>query len=85
MKKLIAVKDIATFLYSSGDLTNDLFSNKSLKDGKDAHNFLQHQYNDKSEKEYYIKLNYNYKDNEFTIHGFIDGVLKMAEKDSHNG
>ncbi len=80
MKKLIAVKDIATFLYSSGDLTNDLFSNKSLKDGKDAHNFLQHQYNDKSEKEYYIKLNYNYKDNEFTIHGFIDGVLNEDDK-----
>ena len=80
MKKVIAVKDIATFLYSSGDLTNEFFSNKNQLDGKHAHSYLQNQYNKDSKKEYYIKQEVNYKDDEFTIHGFIDGVLIEDDK-----
>lgn len=75
MKKTIAVKEIAQFLYSSGDLTNEFFSNKSQTEGKKAHSYLQKKYNDESQKEYYIKLNINHRDDEFIIHGFIDGVL----------
>ncbi len=75
MKKTIAVKEIAQFIYSSGDLTNEFFSNKSQTDGKKAHSYLQRKYNDESQKEYYIKLNINHNDDEFIIHGFIDGVL----------
>lgn len=76
MKRTIAVKELAQFLYSSGDLTREFFSNKSNLDGKKAHSFLQNQYNDESKKEYYIKSEFKYKDNEFLIHGFIDGVLE---------
>ena len=76
MEKTLAVKDIAYFLYSSGDLTNEFFSNKKDNDGKKAHTYLQNKYNDKSKKEYYIKEEINYKEDKFIIHGFIDGVLK---------
>lgn len=76
MKRTYAVKDIATFLYSSGDLTSEFFQNSSKQDGKKAHSFLQRQYNSDSKKEYYIKHTFTYKEDEITIHGFIDGVLK---------
>lgn len=75
MKKTIAVREIATFLYSSGDLTNEFFANKSLEEGKKAHSYLQSKYNEQSKKEYYVKMNYSIYEYDFTIHGFIDGVL----------
>ena len=75
MKKAIAVKEIAQFIYSSGDLTNEFFSNKSQAEGKHAHSYLQRQYNKDSEKEYYIKQEVSLHDDTFIIHGFIDGVL----------
>lgn len=76
MKRTYAVKEIATFLYSTGDLTNEFFQNYSQIDGKKAHLHLQMLYNDDSQKEYYIKYTFNYKNDEITVHGFIDGVLK---------
>lgn len=76
MKRTYAVKEIATFLYSTGDLTNEFFQNHSQIDGKKAHLHLQRLYNDDSQKEYYIKYTFNYKNDEITVHGFIDGVLK---------
>lgn len=77
MKRTYAVKDIALFLYSSGDLTNEFFQNNSKQDGKKAHSFLQRQYNKDSKKEYYIKYTFKTHDDEITVHGFIDGVLNI--------
>lgn len=51
MKRTYAVKEIATFLYSTGDLTNEFFQNHSQIDGKKAHLHLQRLYNDDSQKE----------------------------------
>lgn len=76
MKRTIAVKELAQFIYSSGDLTREFFSNKPNLDGKKAHSYLQNQYNNESKKEYYIKSEFSYKENEYIIHGFIDGVLE---------
>lgn len=75
MNKIIPVKEIAKFVYSSGDLTNEFFSNKSQADGKHAHSYLQRKYNKDSEKEYYIKQEVKLHDDTFIVHGFIDGVL----------
>ena len=44
MKRTYAVKEIATFLYSTGDLTNEFFQNHSQIDGKKAHLHLQRLY-----------------------------------------
>lgn len=76
MKKTIAIKEIAQFLYSSGDLTSEFFSNNRLLDGTKAHQHLQKQYNEESKKEYYVKYNMNFEEDEITVHGYIDGVLK---------
>ena len=75
MKRTYAVKEVATFLYSSGDLTNEFFQNHSQIDGKKAHQHLQRLYNDDSKKEYYIKYTFDFLEDEITIHGYIDGVL----------
>ena len=75
MKKTIAIKEIAQFLYSSGDLTNEFFSNNRLVDGTKAHQHLQKQYNEDSKKEYYVKYNLNFDGDDITVHGYIDGVL----------
>lgn len=76
MKRTYAVKEIATFLYSSGDLTNEFFQNHSQIDGKKAHLYLQKLYNEESTKEYYIKHSFEFDGDEITVHGFIDGVIK---------
>lgn len=80
MNKTIAVKEIAEFVYASGDLTNEFFSNRRGEDGKNAHLYLQKQYNEESKKEYYIKKEVNFHGNTFIIHGFIDGVLQEDGK-----
>ncbi len=76
MDKTIAVKEMARLLYQSGDLTNEFFSNRKDTDGKDAHTYLQKQYNEDSEKEYYIKKEIKLGSDTFIVHGFIDGVLQ---------
>lgn len=75
MKKSIAVTDIAKYLYASGDLTSEFFSNRDLSEGTRAHNFLQEKYNSNSLKEYFIKQVVFKDDNEITVSGRIDGVL----------
>ncbi len=73
----IAIKELAYFICSSGNLTNEYFSNKDLSIGSLAHKHLQALYNEKSQKEVYIKETIEYMGNEYLIHGFIDGVLNI--------
>lgn len=80
MKKVLAVREIAYFLYASGDLTSDYFLNSTAVEGKKAHKYIQNSYTKDDKKEYYIK--YNLKVNEFDIevHGFIDGVINQNDE-----
>ncbi len=80
MSNKIAVKDVAIFVYNSGDLTNEFFSNKDLEEGSKAHSYLQAKYNEESNKEVYIKLDVNFNKEDYTVHGFIDGVLNEFGK-----
>lgn len=76
MKISIGVREIAYFLYASGDLSQDFFSNASGKDGIKAHQFIQHKYSDNDKKEFYVKNTVLVNDYEITLEGRIDGVLK---------
>ena len=40
----IAVREMAEYLYQSGDLSADTFQNVSLIEGTRAHQYVQHQY-----------------------------------------
>lgn len=80
MKKQLAVKEIAYFLYSSGDLTSEFFSNYSSLDGTRAHQYLQKKYNAESRSEVYVKHEITIDDYELLITGFIDGVLDIDGK-----
>ena len=51
----IAVKELATFLYSSGDLSYEFFYNSDKNDGTKAHQYLQKKYDKNSNAEVYIK------------------------------
>ncbi len=76
----IAIKELAYYSCGSGDLTLEFFSNRDENEGKRAHEYLQSQYNDKSKKEVYIKSNVTIEGEEYTLHGFIDGVLNIKNK-----
>ncbi|MBR6071254.1 MAG: ATP-dependent DNA helicase [Acholeplasmatales bacterium] len=76
----IAVKELVYFSCGSGDLTLEFFSNRDENEGKKAHEYLQSQYNKKSKSEVYIKYNVSINGKEYTLHGFIDGVLNIKNK-----
>ena len=79
MKK-IAVKELAYFTNASGDLTLEFFSNHDLKVGTQAHQYLQNQYNSKSQKEVYIKNEITVDNVTYLLHGFIDGILNIDDE-----
>jgi DNA excision repair protein ERCC-2 len=76
----IAIKELAYFTCQSGNLTPEFFSNRDLQIGNHAHDYLQSKYNDKSQKEVYIKNNISYMGKDLLLHGFIDGVLSEDDE-----
>ena len=73
MELVLAVKEIVKFLYSTGDLSNELNSEAI---GIEVHSYWQKQYKrliDK--KEYYVKNRFDIDNYSVTVHGFIDGLL----------
>lgn len=78
--KNIAVKELAYFTCGSGDLQTEYLSNYDLKIGTKAHEFLQSQYLEKDEKEFYIKKEVECLGEKYLLHGFIDGVLNRHEE-----
>ena len=76
----IAIKELAYFTCQSGNLTPEFFSNRDLQIGNRAHEYLQSKYNDKSQKEVYIKNIISFMSKDILLHGFIDGVLNEDEE-----
>lgn len=73
MELIIAVKEMVKFLYSTGDLSNEL-NRESV--GSEIHSYWQSLYRkDIDIKEYYLKYKFLLLDYNITIHGFIDGLL----------
>ena len=71
--KNIAVKELAYFSSSEGDLS---LSHYDEKKGVECHQYLQNKYPIGSFKEYYIKCNVSYLNEDYILHGFIDGLIK---------
>ncbi len=80
MSKTIAIKELAYFVCQSGNLTTEFFSNSDMLRGQKAHDYLQGKYNSKSKAEVYIKKEVSFLGENYTIHGFIDGVLNIEEE-----
>ena len=74
--KNIAVRDLAYFTCRNGDLTIETFSNREENDGKLAHKYIQSKYETGSLAEVYIKSEIKVNNNEYLLHGYIDGILK---------
>lgn len=79
MKRVLAVREIAYFLYASGDLTSDFFLKSSAEEGTKAHNYIQNGYSKDDKKEFYIKQNLTIGEDDIEVHGYIDGVLKKDD------
>ncbi len=77
MKIKIAIKELAHFICQSGDLTSEYFSTRDLEEGTKLHKYLQAKYNEKSQKEVYIKKDLTYHNKTIMLHGFMDGVLDI--------
>ena len=80
MAKTIAVKELAYFVCQSGNLTTEFFSNHDLEAGRKAHEYHQDRYNELSKKEVYIKSEFSFLNEVYTLHGYIDGVLNIDNK-----
>ena len=76
----IAVRELAYFVYQTGNLTNNNSFNQSSIDGKYLHQLRQSEYDKDSIKEYYITKNISYLNEEYEIHGYIDGILEYKNK-----
>ena len=77
---MIAVRELATFVCQSGNLTNEFFSNSDSLRGQRAHDYLQGKYNEKSKSEVYVKKELSYLGDSYILHGFIDGVLNEDDE-----
>lgn len=78
--KNVAVRDLAYFTCRNGDLTIETFSNREENDGKLAHKFIQSKYNSNSKAEVYIKSEIKVNNNDYLLHGYIDGILTIDDK-----
>ena len=73
MELVLAVKEVVKFLYSTGDLTNELTSDLV---GSEIHSYWQSLYRKGIDvREYYVKEKFNIDGYDLTVHGFIDGIL----------
>ena len=80
MNKTIAVKELAYFICQSGNLTTEFFSNRDLEIGRKVHEYHQAKYNEKSKKEFYVNSEITYKNEKYTLHGYIDGLLNINDE-----
>ncbi len=71
----VGVGDLVSFLYSSGDLSSELFQNVSLLEGTKAHQYLQSQYGSKDQAEVHISLGYHNDIYDLFLTGRMDGLL----------
>ena len=76
----IAVRELAYFVYQSGNLTNSNSFNQKAIDGKYLHQIRQSEYDGESQKEYYIAKVIKYQNVEYEIHGYIDGLLESRKQ-----
>jgi DNA excision repair protein ERCC-2 len=73
----IAVRDIVSFLYASGDLSSETFQNVSALEGTKAHQYVQSQYSSEDQSEISISLMYEKNDYLLYLNGRMDGLLKQ--------
>ena len=73
----IAVRDIVSFLYASGDLSSETFQNVSALEGTKAHQYVQSHYTSEDQSEISISLMYEKNDYLLYLNGRMDGLIRQ--------
>ncbi len=71
----ISAKDIAMFLFGSGDITTDRVLQTRAIEGTEIHLFWQSQYRESDLKEVFVKTIFEYDGFSLEVTGRIDGIL----------
>ncbi|AUD66032.1 hypothetical protein BK011_10150 [Tenericutes bacterium MZ-XQ] len=72
----VAIRDIVSFLYASGDLSSETFQNVSALEGTKAHQYVQNRYTSDDKSEVSISYMYEKNDHLLFLNGRIDGLIK---------
>ena len=72
----IAIRDLVSFLYASGDLSSETFQNVSALEGTKAHQHVQNLYTSDDLSEVSISLMFEARDYLLFLNGRIDGLIK---------
>lgn len=75
----ISAKDIAQFLYGSGDITTDRVLQIRAQEGIEIHLFWQSQYLSSDEREVFVKTIFSHEEFKVEVTGRIDGILHREE------
>lgn len=76
---LIAIRELAYFVYQSGNLTLENGFNSDALEGTNLHSLRQAEYGEESVKEYYITKEITYQNRKIKLHGYVDGLLQQKK------
>ncbi len=71
----VAITDLVSLLYRSGDLTSDTFQNVKMPEGTKAHQIHQSQYLERDQKEVFLSGLWTHGDSNVVVSGRLDGLL----------
>lgn len=71
----VSAKDIALFLFGSGDITTDRVLQIRAQEGTEIHQYWQSQYKEEDLKEVFVKTVFEHEEFQIEVTGRIDGIL----------
>ncbi|MFA6792174.1 MAG: DEAD/DEAH box helicase, partial [Candidatus Izemoplasmatales bacterium] len=74
-----SAKEIAEFLYGSGNLTNERLLNIRAQEGIEIHQYWQSKYLPEDQKEVFVKTEIAQDDIQLTVTGRIDGIVNRED------
>lgn len=72
----LSVRELVEFVYSGGDISSVMISNKRALEGIKAHQILQSSMGENYEKEFFLKYETVFQNINFIIEGRADGIIK---------
>lgn len=71
----ISVRTLVEYVFRSGNIESGFRTSSTLTEGTKAHKKIQNTYNEKDQKEVFLKTETNYENLQFHVEGRCDGLL----------